>query len=218
MKIVSNLTKIFFSFLLTLTTILFFTKITMNLKPIYYYDALNLDIIEEYNLYIEKYNLNTQYLNSISLKKNYNYVIDYIQNHKKEAFKLPTIPFSSKAKTHFEDVKKIIKYGEYTFIASIILFIAFSFITKKNYVIFCLKASGKELIAITVFSSFLSLFNFDEFFDSFHKLIFHNQYWIFDPQYDPVILIFPENYFMHCAAIILFFSLITGIFFYIKGK
>lgn len=218
LKTISLLTKAFFSLLLTLIIILFFTKITINLKPIYYYDALNLDIIEEYNLYIEKYAQNTEYLNSISLKKNYNYMMSYIQNPRKEAFKLPTIPFSLNGKKHFEDVKKIIIYSEYIFVVSIILFILVSFMTQKNYVLFCLKSSGKELITISIFSLFISFLSFSELFDSFHKIIFKNDYWIFDPKYDPVILILPENYFMHCADVILCFSLLTGIFFYIKGK
>lgn len=199
-------------------TILFFTKITMNLKAIYYYDVLNLNIIEEYNLYAEKYTSNFQYINSISLKENYNYIIKYVQNYDKKNFKLPTIPFSSNGKKHFEDVKNMIIYGEYAFIISIILFILISFIAQKNYLLFCLKASGKELIIICVFALFLSFFKFSELFDAFHEIIFSNDYWIFDPQYDPIILIFPEAYFMHCASIILFFSLLTGILFYIKGK
>lgn len=199
-------------------TILFFTKIVMNLKAIYYYDVLNLNIIEEYNLGTEKYASNFQYINSISLKKNYNYIIKYIQSYNKKNFKLPTIPSSPNGKKHFEDVRNIIIYGEYAFITSIILFILVSFITRKNYLLFCLKASGKELIIVCTFAWFLSFFNFSELFDAFHETIFPNNYWIFDPQYDPVILIFPEAYFMHCASIILFFSLLTGILFYIKGK
>lgn len=219
LRLISSLTKILFSSLLTLLTILFFTKIIMNLKLIYYYDALNSNIIEEYNLNTQKYTQNNvQYINSISLKENYNYIIDYIQNPVKKNFKLPTIPFSSNGKRHFDDVKKVILYGEYFFIASIILFATISLLTKKNYILICLKTSGKQLIVIAILALFISVFNFSDFFDSFHKLIFPNDYWIFDPQYDPVILILPEVYFMHCAAVILFFSLITGIFFYSKGK
>lgn len=191
----------------------------MNLKPIYYYDALNSNIIEEYNLNSQKYTQNNvQYINSSSLKENYNYIIDYIQNPNKKFFKLPSIPFSPNGKRHFDDVKKVIIYGEYLFISAIILFVVISLITKENYVLLCLKTSGKQLIVIAFFALFISFLNFSDFFDSFHMLIFPNDYWIFDPQYDPVILILPEVYFMHCAAIILFFSLITGIFFYSKGK
>lgn len=215
----NNLTKTFFSSLLTLMTILFFTKIIMNLKLIYYYDALNSNIIEDYNLYTQKYTQNNvQYINSILLKKNYNYIIDYIQNPSKKNFKLPTIPFSQNGKRHFNDVKKIITYGEYLFITSVMLFAVISIVTKKNYVSLCLKTSGKQLVIIAIFALLISLLNFSDFFDSFHKLIFPNDYWLFDPQYDPVILILPEVYFMHCAATTLFFSLITGIFFYLKGK
>lgn len=191
----------------------------MNLKIIYYYDVLNSNIIEEYNLNVQKYTQNNiQYINSISLKENYNYIIDYIQNPSKKNFKLPTIPFSQNGKRHFNDVKRIIVYGEYLFIASIIFFVVISLLTKKNYVLLCLKTSGKQLLVIASFALLISFLSFSDFFDSFHKLIFPNNYWAFDPQYDPVILILPEIYFMHCTAVILFFSLITGICFYSKGK
>ena len=36
----------------------------------------------------------------------------------------------------------------------------------------------------------------------FHKLFFDNDYWIFDYRTDPIILLLPDEFFMHCALMI----------------
>ena len=39
--------------------------------------------------------------------------------------------------------------------------------------------------------------NFEGSFVLFHKTMFNNDYWIFDPNLDPVINILPEEFFFH---------------------
>ena len=34
-------------------------------------------------------------------------------------------------------------------------------------------------------------------------MVFSNDYWLFDPAADPVILILPDGYFLQCAVLIL---------------
>ncbi|MCD8023736.1 MAG: TIGR01906 family membrane protein [Lachnospiraceae bacterium] len=53
--------------------------------------------------------------------------------------------------------------------------------------------------------------NWDVFFVRFHELFFNNDYWLFDPATDPVILILPDEFFAHCAAAILLFLFLEGI-------
>lgn len=50
----------------------------------------------------------------------------------------------------------------------------------------------------------LASVNFDRAFQVFHALFFPGKdNWIFDPSADPIILILPETFFMHCALLIL---------------
>ena len=49
--------------------------------------------------------------------------------------------------------------------------------------------------------------NFEKSFVLFHKLLFSNDYWVFDPEKDPIILMLPEEFFMHAACAILLFIL-----------
>ena len=53
-----------------------------------------------------------------------------------------------------------------------------------------------------VLAAFIAM-NWNKVFVLFHKLIFNNDYWIFDPRTDPVIMILPDAFFMHCALLIL---------------
>ena len=45
--------------------------------------------------------------------------------------------------------------------------------------------------------------NWETVFVLFHKIVFNNNYWIFNAATDPVITILPDTFFMHCALMIL---------------
>jgi integral membrane protein (TIGR01906 family) len=48
----------------------------------------------------------------------------------------------------------------------------------------------------------------------FHKLLFRNEYWLFDYRTDPVIMVLPDQFFMHVAlAMIAVALLCSGICF-----
>ncbi|MBG1273368.1 TIGR01906 family membrane protein [Lactobacillus paracasei subsp. paracasei] len=40
--------------------------------------------------------------------------------------------------------------------------------------------------------------NFDQFFITFHEVLFRNSDWLFDPATDPIINVLPEGFFMLC--------------------
>ena len=46
---------------------------------------------------------------------------------------------------------------------------------------------------------------FDQAFVAFHRLLFANELWLFDPRLDPVIWILPQSYFLGLTALILTF-------------
>ena len=57
---------------------------------------------------------------------------------------------------------------------------------------------------------------FEQFFTLFHQILFvGDDTWLFDPAKDPVILILPEDFFLHCF--ILFFvtyEILFGLFYF----
>ncbi|BEI50506.1 membrane protein [Lactiplantibacillus plantarum subsp. plantarum] len=55
--------------------------------------------------------------------------------------------------------------------------------------------------------------NFDQFFIMFHKILFRNSDWLFDPLLDRIILVLPDTFFGQCF--VLAFILIEWSFFYL---
>ena len=62
----------------------------------------------------------------------------------------------------------------------------------------------------------LTAVNWEAAFIMFHKIMFRNDYWLFDEALDPVIKILPDAFFFHCAVmiilLILFGSLLCILF------
>jgi len=40
--------------------------------------------------------------------------------------------------------------------------------------------------------------DFNDFFIDFHKILFRNNDWLFDPSLDPIITALPDTFFLHC--------------------
>ncbi|WP_125705414.1 TIGR01906 family membrane protein [Lacticaseibacillus daqingensis] len=57
-------------------------------------------------------------------------------------------------------------------------------------------------VAPLVLGGLMSI-NFDAVFIGFHKLMFRNNDWLFDPTADPIILVLPEDFFLACFALAL---------------
>ena len=66
-------------------------------------------------------------------------------------------------------------------------------------------------LALPVILGALIAMNWDQFFVLFHKLFFNNDYWIFDADTDPIILLLPDGFFMHCALMILALIVIASL-------
>ena len=60
-----------------------------------------------------------------------------------------------------------------------------------------------EVRRIFVALQYLMIGSAAVFFIGFHHVMFSNDYWLFDPATDPVILILPDAFFLHCALAIL---------------
>lgn len=218
LKLMAKILEMLLSLFITLFTILFFIQYIINFKPLYYYDTLNLNLIDDFNTYTQEYNINVEPLNSILLKKNYEYMISYINGNYSNNFSLPTIPSSNSGREHFKDVRALINRIRYLMLLSTLFIVISILICKKNGLNSYLKWSGIELLLIALVSLIMAALNFSVFFDYFHKVFFNNDFWIFDPRTDPIILLLPEEFFMHCGEILIGGTLITGIAFLIIDK
>lgn len=66
-----------------------------------------------------------------------------------------------------------------------------------------MKLAGILTLIVPSICGILVAVNWERAFVLFHEIAFSNDYWLFDPVTDPVILILPDTFFLHCAVMIL---------------
>lgn len=136
---------------------------------------------------------------------NYDALIRWCMPWVRSSFSLPTFSFSSGAAYHFEQVKTVFRI---VFILGAAGGLALMLLLRSG--LRADRSKGLRTAGLTMLTvpSLLGIFaasDFNRAFVLFHEVVFRNDYWIFDETTDPVILILPEIYFMHCFAVILAF-------------
>lgn len=177
-------------------------KFVVNFRYLYYFDVNHLDIPKSSGFPKDE------------IIKNYDALINYMKTSFKGELKFPTFPMSYGAKFHFVEVKNIFVSFDYILIGGLaIAFVgAVIYLKKRNYSF--LKWSAVLLILLPVFLAIPFAINFDASFTAFHKLAFSNDYWLFDPNTDPIINVLPEQFFMHSAVLILILVTAASILMY----
>lgn len=167
-------------------------------KSLYYYDVKNLNISAMSGFTEEE------------IKKNYDYLIDYNLNENVEEFHLPTIKYSKEGKIHFEEVRNIFQVVKKVFYLSGIISTLGIILSIKNKNIKFLNTTSIMTILLPIITAIPLVMNFNYFFIKFHEAVFSNDYWIFDPDIDPVINILPQDIFFHIGILILAIILVVS--------
>lgn len=190
----------FISFLIFINIIFLSSLFVLNFKQLYYFDINYLDIKNSSGYSEEK------------IKENYNYTINYVNKSSLDEYSPPSLKASKDGKNHFKDVQNIFKNIKFIISLSIIMIPLGIFILERyKYQRKYLKISS---ILLTIFPFLLIILfslDFNWIFTLFHKAVFSSNNWLFDPEYDQIINILPEDYFMHCASLILLISIISGL-------
>lgn len=126
------------------------------------------------------------------------------------------IPFyNDKATYHMKEVRDIIISFRLLSYISLLLALIFFTITKissNNFILSLYKSLKTMLIAYVSFLIILTILattNFDSFFIRIHEIFFNNDLWIFDPRYEYIICLLPEELFFDLAVRILLMILST---------
>ncbi len=140
--------------------------------------------------------------NAVVIRENYDALIDYCCPFFTGPLSFPSLPSSESALSHFAEVKVIFTViyimGAVSLITTVIAFIS----KHRNGSFMYLKTCAICAAVLPVFVAVFSLISFDTLFILFHKLMFNNDDWIFDPATDPIIDMLPESYFAQCAILI----------------
>lgn len=172
---------------------------TLHFRSLYYFDIdhLNIPAASGYSKEV--------------IRRNYDELIDYNSISGPSRLTFSDFTMSEEGEIHFEEVKRILRNIEYAsfVLIPLTLFQVIRQIRKKNASFFAVLAAFPTVLVVIVGS--LVALNWDFCFILFHKILFRNNYWIFDPAYDPVITILPDAYFLHAAILIMFCVLIASL-------
>ena len=132
---------------------------------------------------------------------------------------MPDFPMSDTGEFHFWEVKIIFQVLQVISILFIIWLIIS--IRKKWQLLKYFNAAANLTIIIFGIILTIMLIDFDFFFYWFHRAFFNNDYWLFNPRYDPIIRALPAGLFMIKGFIItglLFFVAVVVKIVYIRKK
>lgn len=194
-KIISISASIF------LCCFIIFIQIRMltSIKSIYYYDIKALNISSKTG--VSEYNI----------KQNYNSIINYLLNPGTSLLSFDRFTLSENGKRHFQDVKNILTLNMTLIKISFVAFLCFLFLCYRNKDYSFLKYSSYILFTICIVFIICFSINFNFIFTLMHKLLFSNDYWLFDEKTDSIINMLPEKFFFHSGICMLFLIIIWGI-------
>lgn len=190
MKTGKTVLQLLLAVVMTLSIIGVSVVVTLGFRSLYYHDIKALDI-PGYSGYPEE-----------EIRLNYDVLIDYNMTFKDGVLEFPTLAMSEAGRIHFEEVKEIFDLFKYFALFGSILSVVgiIWFVRQREYRF--LKYTGIVTFSLPAVLGILVAVCWDQVFVGFHKLFFNNDFWIFDYRTDPVILILPDEFFMHCAIMI----------------
>lgn len=194
-----RLLNILISFSLAIFIISGSVILSLKCKTLYYYDIKNLNISDMSGFTEEE------------IKQNYDYLIDYNLDKNVGEFHLPTIEYSKQGKFHFEEVRNIFQLIKKIFYISGVISVLGIILSIKNKNIKFFNTTSIMTILLPIITAIPLVINFNYFFIKFHEAVFSNDYWIFDPNIDPVINILPQDVFFHIGMLILAIILMASI-------
>lgn len=165
--------------------------ITLHFRPLYRWDVAYFDLERTSGMPQEQ------------IMENYDELIRYNSIFSTKELDFPSLPMSESGKIHFEEVRRIFILVEVICMVTLVLLLAGIVLKHKQKDGMWLKYASLATVLVPALFGLLIAMNWQQFFVTFHKIFFNNDYWIFNAATDPVITILPDGYFMHCAIMIL---------------
>ncbi len=176
----------------------FSTVTTLNHRDLYYADAEKYQVHETVGLTLDE------------VKENYDVLIDYNSLLGGGELVFPDFYMSEGGEIHFEEVRAIfVGIQIMAIITFFVLILGFGIKIKNHEYKFLLYGSVATVVIPLVLGIAVAI-NWEWAFVTFHEIAFSNDYWIFDPNLDPVIMILPSEFFMHCAIMIVTIALVLS--------
>ena len=183
---------------------------TLHFRPQYYFDIGYLNLSADSGLV------------ETEIRENYDALIDYCTGFSDRELQLPSLPSSEQGTVHFAEVQTIFRMFGVLFLAGFLLSALFIWLLRREKPAYLLIFSAFS-IAIPAIIGLSIAINWQAVFFLMHRVLFRNTYWFFDPETDPVILILPSEFFMHCGVmivclILLFAAVSFGIYWVMRRR
>ena len=147
-----------------------------------------------------------------TIQHNFNVLMDYLTNPLNQALEMPDFPSSASGIHHFAVVKGFFHLAQGVALVTLPIFYLFwKQVIQKGF-LSLYRRGLLIMLSLPLVLGLVGVFiGFEQFFTLFHQILFvGDDTWLFDPAKDPVILILPEDFFLH--AFLLFFCLYELIF------
>ena len=155
---------------------------------------------------------NRVHLKSDIIQYNFHILMDYLTNPFNPVLEMPDFPSSESGLHHFVVVKGLFHLAQGVAIVTLPIFYLFwKQVIQKGF-LSLYRRGLLIMLSLPLVLGLVGVFiGFEQFFTLFHQILFiGDDTWLFDPAKDPVILILPEDFFLH--AFLLFFCLYEFIF------
>ncbi|MEE0796510.1 MAG: TIGR01906 family membrane protein [Anaerovoracaceae bacterium] len=167
---------------------------TVWFRPVYYFDIGYLQIPQKSGYTAEE------------CRQNYDALIDYNVIFGEKELKFPDMDMSEQGRIHFKEVKDIFIPMQIMAAAGIAVFVLWLVtrfrrgIKEKN--VRWMRYTVILVITVCVCVAAAMLADWQGTFAFMHSVLFDNDYWLFNPDTDPVIKILPDTFFFHCGGMI----------------
>lgn len=122
--------------------------------------------------------------------------------------------YSEQAQAHLKDVKSLLTILDISsLITTLVVVLIIVILLKKRQKDVILKnvlIGASAAAALTIITATLVAFSFQTFFWDFHKVLFRNNYWLFD-ETDNLIKMFPERFFVSFAYTLIANIMVTSL-------
>ena len=155
---------------------------------------------------------NRVHLKSDIIQYNFHILMDYLTNPFNPVLEMPDFPSSESGLHHFVVVKGLFHLAQGVAIVTLPIFYLFwKQVIQKGF-LSLYRRGLLIMLSLPLVLGLVGVFiGFEQFFTLFHQILFvGDDTWLFDPAKDPVILILPEDFFLH--AFLLFFCLYELLF------
>ena len=184
--------------------------------------VITLNFTALYDMTVDTKSLSSTYnISEEIISNNYNTLVRYNSIFSNFKLEFDSLSMSEQGAIHFYEVRNIF-VGIQILLGVSFFACLFGIIKKlksKDYK-FLLYSAIMTISVPLVLGAFV-MSNWSWSFTTFHKIFFRNDYWIFNPATDPIILFLPDNFFFACAILIIsliFIFIAIMLLLYFKSK